>query len=113
MPTQPPLGTLTNFTAALRKPMLINSYYFSPSDATSWIASLTTGGGNAGTQTTFVQSPDNSRTSFTPTIAFTSGIFVYLNGVYQYPTTSYTLVGANVVFNTAPQVGDLLACIVF
>lgn len=111
--SQVPFPQLVNFCAALRKPMLLSSGFYSPGDATSWIASLTTGGTGAGTQTGFNQSPNGVLVTFTPTTAFTNGLFVYLNGVFQTLNVSFSISGANVIFATAPQAGDVLQAIVY
>lgn len=54
-----------------------------------------------------VFSGDNSTTTFSLTRvpASTSSVAVYINGLYQTPTTAYTLNVSDIVFSTAPTSG--------
>jgi hypothetical protein len=101
---QPPYNQLVNFLAASRKAALISSGYFSPNDNVSFIWAPSTTG--VGTSTPLTGTINGVNLVFTSPITVVQGIMVYLNGVYQDPTSSYALSGNTVIFATAPQIGD-------
>lgn len=110
MPSFTPPFAFVNFVAASRKAALISSGYFSPNDYTGWIWAPSSIG--VGTTTPLSGTINGTNTTFTSPITIVTGIQVYLNGVFQDPAISYSLSGNNVLFGTAPQVGDDLVAVV-
>lgn len=109
---QPSWGSLVSFTAALRKPLLIPSGYFSPNQDTGWIWSIPTANG---TPVTLTGTVDGVNTVFTSSITITNGIAIFRNGVLQQPGVMYSTSGSNTItfiFPYIPQTGDQLQAFV-
>ena len=43
-----------------------------------------------------------------PSVPVANGLNLYLNGIYQAPTTDYTLIGSTITFGTAPSLADIV-----
>ncbi len=114
--TPPPANQLVNFLAISRKASLIASGFFSPNDNLGFIWTPATGGAGAGTPVTLVGTVDGVNLIFTSPAAVVNGIVVFRNGLYQQPTSSYSVAGSTVTFaggaNNTPEPGDLLMALV-
>jgi hypothetical protein len=78
-------------------------------DGAAWVAVGGGGGGSPGTITDQQITPDGSSTDYTLNQSATNNnVLVFLNGVLQYPGTSYSVSGTTISFAAAPQTGDII-----
>lgn len=112
---QGPIGTLSNFTAATRKPFLIPFGFFSPGDNISWIYAPGGAGGISVdlTPVNMTGTIDGVNAAFTVPLPIVNGVAIFRNGDLQSASLAYSIVGQVVTFNGSniPQIGDSLQCV--
>lgn len=103
-----PLG-FVNFTAALRKPLLQASGYFSPNQETAWIWSIPNPTIN-GSPVQLLGTLDGINAVFTTASPIVDGVSVFRNGALQNPGVMYQVNGNTItfLFPYIPQPGDYL-----
>ena len=107
-----PANVFVNYTAALRKPLLVAFGMFNTADSLAFIYSI--GSSAPFTPVPLIGTIDGSNAVFTTPTAVTGGCAVFRNGICQDPAISYTLSGSTITFNSQniPQVGDDLFAII-